>query len=174
MKVIRDADTTEFIDGEGDRLFLLIAPRQRDVDRSNEIERSYAFKQMKMLKDAGIDADKAMEDAQKEETKPEPSELAPPARLHRLSALAHKMIIGGESIGGKAITEAYLDMDPASAKWVDECVESIWKAATVDDAERDRKSADSAVPAVEGSITAEGSFNAESARGCDAEPVLDV
>ena len=143
MRVIEDTDTVEFADTDGDRLVLLVAPRQRDLDACEVLERTAAFSQLDTLKALGLDTDAAMKEAEQEA--PEVLQAAqeasrsslgadPKVRLFRLEKLAVRMVVAGEALGGKAILDAYGKMDAASAAWVDGKVAATWDAATPDDA----------------------------------------
>ena len=136
MRIIRDADTVEFTDGSGDKLILRSMPRQRDLIASDEVARDEAFEQLEALKKLGIDTDKALADASASEVKAAESDVAlPRVREFRLKALAVKLIVGGEAIGGNAIIDAYHDMDSASAAWVDAKVAEVWAGASLSESD---------------------------------------
>lgn len=157
MRIINDSDTVEFADGSGDKLVLLVAPRQRDLEASSDLETKAAMAQFAALKDFGVDTAKAMDAA--EET--DPDELAaatkaarasinadPKVRAYRLKALAVRLIVNGEAHGGGAIEDMYGKMDAASAAWVDEKVAEVWDTAIPSDADTRGQAPVAAVPDV--------------------------
>ena len=145
MRIINDNDTRTFTDAAGDSLTLLLAVRHRDVLKRDELESGAALEQMKAI---GIDYKEAMR-LRREAT---PEELAaaeaknsegkeeyePATRRFMLQAVAVRLTVRGEDIGGNAILEAYDKMDPESAAWVDAQVDAIWSGAVPSDAERER------------------------------------
>lgn len=156
MDIIRDTDTVEFADKGGDKLILLACPRQRDVEACDAIEREEAFAQLDNLKRLGIDTEGALKEAEKDPEKlakaqaeaSESKNSAPKVRAFRLKVLGQKLIIQGQTYGGDAITEAYQNMSPVSARWVDEKVAEVWDAALPSDADTRGESADAPVPGV--------------------------
>jgi hypothetical protein len=156
MRVIHDSDsdTVEFTDGSGDKLVLLSSPRQRDVMACDEIERAEAIAGLEGIKALGIDTDKIMADAQANPEKLSAAQAAvdshagPKVREFRLKILAVNLVVDGEKLGGSAIMDAYGNMDPASAAWVDEQVAEVWNAAIPSDADTRGPRADAAVPEV--------------------------
>jgi len=140
MKVIRDSDVVEFVDDSGDKLILLECPRQRDVMRGEDLASEEAIAGLSKIKALGMDTDKMLADAQ---ANPETFAAAqsnvettvpPKVRRFRLEVLGIRLVVGGESFGGKAVLEQYDDMARASAAWVDEKVSRVWDGATPDDA----------------------------------------
>ena len=151
MRVIHDSDTVEFIDESGDKLILLAAPRQRDVIACEDFERQDAIAGLEGIKALGIDTDKILADAQAQPEKLAVAKTAaakagPKVCEFRLRVLAVRAFIGGENIGGPAVVDAYGNMDPASAAWVDERVASVWDGAIPDDAHTRGAAPDAAVP----------------------------
>lgn len=157
MRIIRDADVVSFHDEDGNKLFLLSAPRQRDLHACEDLERDEAVKQLQRLKDLGMDTDKILADAEAAD----PEELAaarakaedpmtdsPKIKEFRLEALARKLILDGDVLVGGKILTAYRDMDEESGRQVDEWVASVWTSATPTEAEKHREGADAGVPAV--------------------------
>lgn len=129
LHIIRDTDVvTRELDG--DKLVLLSAPRQRDVEVCDEIATKEAFASMAAMRESGMDVDAMMKDAEKKkkpDDKPDP--VSAKVREARLKALAVALFVDGEKLGGDAIAVACRDMDPASAAWVDEQVASVWDSA---------------------------------------------
>ena len=150
MHIVTDADAVEFIDGTGDKLVLRSAPRQRDVEASDDLERSEAFAAIAALKDAGVDTDAVMADAGPEAIAKATEDAAVPAKVRelRLKLLAVKLVIGGENIGGEAIVKSYRDMDAESAAWIDAKVAQVWDGCVPSDADTRGPGADVRVPAV--------------------------
>jgi hypothetical protein len=140
MRIVKD--TTVFTDASGDTLTLLDCPRQRDVEKSDEMERQEA---MANLKDLGMTMAEAIKEAQSataEETSAATAALegAPKSakvRRFRLEVLAKAMCLGGQNYGGQAILEAYDEFDPESAAWADAQVSTVWAHGTLSDAERE-------------------------------------
>lgn len=151
MRVIHDSDTIEFRDESGDKLYLHPAPRQRDVIACDDMARREAIAAMDELKKSGVDTDKILADAQADPdalAKAQESvreNVSPAVRAFRFKALAVRMTVAGESLGGNAVVEAYENMDPESAAWVDEQVASVWDAAIPGDADTRGARADVAV-----------------------------
>ena len=151
MRVIHDSDTVEFIDESGDKLILLAAPRQRDVVACEDFERKDAIAGLEGIKALGIDTDKILADAQAQPEKLAVAKTAaakagPKVCEFRLRVLVVRAFIGGENIGGPAVVDAYGNMDPVSAAWVDEQVESVWTGSMPSDADTRGTRADVAVP----------------------------
>jgi len=153
VRIIRDSDTVEYVDESGDKLVLLSAPRQRDVESSDLIERDEAMGQMQALKKSGIDTDAFMADAKKDRDALEAAKEAvktslPAAKVRefRLKSLGIRLVIGGENIGGEAIVTSYRDMDPISAAWIDKCVGETWMGALPSDEDTRGEGADAPVP----------------------------
>lgn len=153
MRVIRDSDTVEFTDSDGDKLVLLSAPRQRDVNACDIIARDEAMSEMDRLKATGVDTDKILADAQKDPDALKKAQAnvrnAPDSvkvREFRLKALAVRMFINSENIGGEQVIRQYGDMDPVSSAWVDEQVKSVWEAAIPSDASARGPAPDAELP----------------------------
>ena len=139
MRVIHDSDVVEFPDDSGDRLILLECPRKRDLIRAEDLASDEAIAGLSKLKKLGMDPDKMYADAQEDPAKLAEAEAAAEAtsttvRRFRLEVLGIRLVVGGESFGGKAILEQYDSMDSDSAEWVDEKVAGVWDGATPDDA----------------------------------------
>lgn len=137
MKYVNDDDRVAFEDADGDTLFLLRYPRQRDIERIAEVERGLALKEMELL---GMNAEKLIAEASREDieaaikaNEAENDDLLSDAyevRQARFCAL----IVGIQPKGGEfrnreAAIADYENLDPASAKWVDGCVAKTWKSA---------------------------------------------
>lgn len=142
MRVINDSDTTTYTDAGGDTLTLLDCPRQRDLEKSEKLEREDAFAQLDDLKRIGIDTEKALSettpeqmDKAKEDAKGQALSLD--VRRFRLEAVARSMNIGGQVFGGQAILDQYDRMDAASVAWVDAQVATVWSKGQPGDAERE-------------------------------------
>ncbi len=146
MKIVTDNDLQVFTDPEGDSLTLLTTVRQRDVEKAQGMAEREALDALKGL---GISLEEAMKQAR--ETSPEEQakarermkeqELSPALRRFRLEAVGRVLTVGGVGCSGPDILKAYEDMDPASARWVDEQVGIVWKRAVPDDASRERPAA---------------------------------
>ena len=147
LRPLRDTDTVTF-ELDGDSLTLRNAPRQREVEASNEIEQKAAFKAMAAIKDAGIDVDKFTADASEEDVDKakEASRPAAEVREYRLKALAVSMTIDGLKVGGEAIVETYHDMPPVASDWVDARVAEVWDGAIPGEGDTRGSGADAGVP----------------------------
>ena len=138
MKVIKASLT--FKDDEGDTLELLECPRQRDVERLQQLEMDDAFSQLDNLKKVmGEDAIKEIQDnALQGEVAEQPKKTYSfSLRCFMLGAIAQKLVIGGEVFGGKAILDTYEEMDPSSIAWIDSKVSEVWEKALPSDAQRE-------------------------------------
>jgi hypothetical protein len=142
MKIVTDSDVQTFTDPEGDRLVLLTTVRQRDVEKAADIAQQEA---MEALKGLGMSLEEAMKQAREADAEQvaaarervRKEDLSPGMRRFRLQAVAQRLTVGAQEYGGHAIVEAYENMDPASARWVDEQVDTVWKRALPDDASRE-------------------------------------
>lgn len=139
MRVINNSDTRTFTDGAGDQLVLLVSVRHRDVVERERIETEENRENLKALGMTIEDAVKAAKEATEEEkaaAKSGKAEHSPKVRRYMLGAVAVKLTIAGQDTGGDAIMDAYDRMDPASASWVDDQVETVWTGAVPGDDER--------------------------------------
>ena len=146
LRPVSDTDTVTFT-LDGDELVLRKMPRQREVEASDEVEQRVAFKAMAAIKDAGIDTDKIAAEASTEDV--DEAKKAKPAakvREYRLSALAVRLVVDGNTIGGAEVVTTYQNMPPSAAAWVDERVAEVWEAAVPDDASARGESPDAFVP----------------------------
>lgn len=142
MEIVRSTDVVQFTDEAGDTLVLLVSPKHRDVVACDELESREAMKGLAELKAQGIDTDAILAEAEKD---PEAIRKAregsddtpdsPKVRRFKLEALAPKLIVAGETIGGGAVLDAYDDMKPRSARWVDSKVEEVWASSKPSEAD---------------------------------------
>lgn len=147
LRAVSDTDTVEFM-LDGDTLVLRKMPRQREVEASADIEQKAAFASMAAIKAAGIDVDKFTADASAEDVEKATAEskLDAKVREYRLKALAVKLVVDGQSIGGEAIVETYRNMPPFAAAWVDGRVAEVWDGAIPGEGDTRGKGADAGVP----------------------------
>lgn len=134
MRVIRDTETQEFTDGDGDRLILLKEVRMRDLEASAEVEHAESLETMREL---GMDPSEAFKKAA--ETSVEEQEAArernrvrpksPKVRRLRLKAIVMGMTLAGKEVQRSTIMQVYDEMPRESAAWVDACVAEIWAKA---------------------------------------------
>lgn len=153
MKIINDSDTTTFTDDSGDTLVLLDCPRQRDVEKSNKLQREDAFAQLEDLKAAGVDTSAVMEKATTEDAEAaaeaaKAEKLPLEVRRFRLGALAKSLTVSGQTFGGQEVVNQYDNMDYASSTWVDAQVAIIWATSEPDDAQREDAATSDVVPDV--------------------------
>ena len=153
MRIINDADAVEFVDGDGAKLFLHPAPRQRDLIASNKLAHDEAIEELDKLKANGIDTDAIMQAAAAKPDLLAAAEKAvrtslpsPKVRRLRFGALAVR-IKDGETVieGHQKLMEAYDNMDFASAAWADATVHEVWNAAIPSDADTRGEGADVAL-----------------------------
>ena len=157
MKYITDdrASTREFTHEDGDVLYLLRYPRQKDIERIAVVAREKALEDMKAL---GVDVEKVLADASAEELekaresneseKDDP--LADPyeVRYQRFVSVAFGIQPkGDEFLNREAALKRYEDLDPGSARWVDTCVAEVFASAVPSDADTQGQGALSAVVA---------------------------
>lgn len=158
MRIINDSDTTKFIDEQGDYITLLDCPRQRDLEKSRQMEQEDAFANFENLKKAmgeQVIADfqtTAMTDPEAAKAQAENVDFGLPldVRCFRLSAIARELSVGGQHYGGQAILDAYEKMDADSAAWVDEQVATVWAKALPSDVARERGGAGVGGPIIAG------------------------
>ena len=170
MRIISDSDVVERADSAGDVLVLRVAPYQKDVLAVSELEQEQAKAEFKHLKDIGLvdkdasvfDMAKKMEAEDPEAVKKAQANLkqrsdSPAVARLKLEALAVRLVIGGQTHGGKAVMDQYDKMDPASAAWVNEQVKDVWDAAMPGEEEKHCEGADAQVPASTGLSSTEES-----------------
>lgn len=155
MRIINDSDTAKFTDPSGDSITLLDCPRQRDVEKSREMEQEDAFSQLDNLKKI-MGEDVISEIQSKVTIDPEAAaqaaegELSLDVRRFRLSAVARSLCVSGQVYGGQAVVEQYDKMDADSVAWIDAQVATVWAKGTPSDVARERGGAGVGGPIIAG------------------------
>lgn len=111
MKLVNENDMRTFTDPDGDQFLTLRAPKKRHLDRRDNM----------IINMADID----MKDPNKPEIKDiklDQGEL----NKYMFTAVARKLVIGGEEITGEKLVETYLNMEGESGQWIDTCIAEVW------------------------------------------------
>lgn len=141
MRIINDSDTRTFTDPAGDTLTLLVSVRYGSLVKREEMESKEALESLKSIGMSMEDARKISEQATEEERaaaaerkQGKADDHSADVRRFMLGAVAVSLSVGGRVISEQGkILQAYDQMDPASAAWVDEQVAVVWAASVPGD-----------------------------------------